>query len=308
MPMNPSQARVIDPILSTIVQGYRNADFVGVALFPRVPVAVAGGKIIEFGKEHFLAYQTGRTPGSATKRISFGYQGKPYALENHALEAPVPREYMRDASKVPGVNLGTRAVNLVMRAEGLGLEIQQAALATDASQYGTNNKITLAGTDKFSDDTSDIFGTFDDAKEAVRSSCGMYPNVALFGPKAFRATKNHAKVVDRFKYTSKDSVTPEMLANLLELDRVVVGKAVKATDAGVMSDVWGNYIVLAYVPAAPSQQEEPSYGYTYTMEGHPFVEAPYWDPSSKSWIYGVTDERSPVLSGIASGFLITAPY
>lgn len=305
--MNPTQVRVIDPILSTVVQGYRNSEFVGGALFPRVPVAVAGGKIIEFGKEHFLAYQTQRTPGTNTKRITFGYQGKPYALENHALEAPVPREYMRDASKVPGVNLGTRAVNLVMRAEGLGLEIQQAALATDASQYGANNKITLSGTDKFSNDASKIFTTFDDAKEAVRASCGMYPNVALFGPQAFRATKNHPLVVDRFKYTSKDSITPEMLASLLEFDRVVVGKAVKATDAGVMSDVWGNSIVLAYVPVAPSQQEEPSYGYTYTMEGHPFVESPYWDSSAKSWIYGVTDERVPVLSGIASGFLIINP-
>lgn len=306
--MNPSQARVIDPILTTVVQGYKNADFVGGALFPRVPVAVSGGKVIEFGKEHFLAYNTQRAPGGATKRITFGYLGKPYAVENHGLEAPVPREFMRDAAKVPGINLGTRAVNLVMRAEGLGLEIQQAALATDASQYGANNKLTLSGTDKFSDDTSKIFATFDDAKEAVRASCGMYPNVALFGPKAFRAAKNHAAVVDRFKYTSKESITAEMLASVLEFDRVVVGKAVKASDSGAMSDVWGNFIVLAYVPPAPSQAEEPSYGYTYTLEGHPMVEIPYWDANSKSWIYGVVDERAPVLSGIASGFLITNPY
>lgn len=307
MNMNPSQARVIDPILTTVVQGYKNQDFVGSVLFPRVPVAVSGGKVIEFGKEHFLAYQTQRAPGGATKRISFGYLGKPYALENHALEAPVPREYMRDASKVPGINLGTRAVNLVMRAEGLGLEIQQAALATDASLYGANNKITLSGTDKFSDGTSDIEGTFDDAKEAVRSSCGMYPNVALFGPKAFRATKRHPKVKEQFKYVSDKSVTADMLAEFLELDRVSVGKSVKATDAGVMSDVWGNFIVLAYVPSAPSQAEEPSYGYTYTLEGHPLVETPYWENTSKSWIYGVTDERVPVLSGIASGYLIINP-
>jgi hypothetical protein len=306
--MNPSQARVLDPILTTVVQGYRNADFAGSALFPRVPVPVAGGKVLEFGKEAFLAYNTQRAPGGPTKRISFGYLGKPYATENHALEAPVPREYQRDASKVPGVNLGTRAVNLVMRAEGLGLEVQQAALATDASQYGANNKITLSGTSKFSDDTSDIFGTFDDAKEAVRTSCGTYPNVALMGPKAFRAVKNHAKVVDRFKYTSKESITPEMLAGVLEFGKVVVGAAVQATDAGVMGDVWGNYIVLAYVPPAPSQAEEPSYGYTYTLEGHPMVEVPYWDSNAKSWVYGVTDERVPVLSGIASGFLIINPY
>jgi hypothetical protein len=207
-----------------------------------------------------------------------------------------------------GTQCSPELVRQIMRSEGLALEIQQAQLATDASQYGANNKLTLSGTDKFSDSTSDIEGTFDDAKEAVRTACGMYPNVALFGPKAFRATKRHAKVKEQFKYVSDKSVTTEMLGEFLEIEKVVVGKAVQASDAGAMSDVWGNCIVLAYVPPAPSQAEEPSYGYTYTLEGHPMVEAPYWDSTHKSWIYGVTDERVPVLSGIASGFLIINPY
>jgi len=305
--MNTSQVRVVDPILTTVVQKYKNQEFVGGTLFPSVPVNVSGGKIIEFGKEHFLAYNTQRAPGGDVKRITFGYQGKPFALENHALDASVPREHMRDASQVPGINLGTRAVNLTMRVLTLSLELQQASLATDAALYGANNKITLSGTDKFSDDASDIFGTFDDAKEAVRSACGMYPNVALFGPKAFKAAKRHAKVVERFKYTSKESITADMLAAQLDLDKVVVGKAVKASDAGAMSDVWGNFIVLAYVPAQASQMEEPSYGYTYTMEGHPMVEQPRYNDTARSWLYGMSYERAPVLSGIASGFLIINP-
>lgn len=307
MNMNPTQVRVVDPILTTVVQGYRNQEFVGCALFPSVPVTVSGGKIIEFGKEHFLAYNTRRAPGGDVKRITFGYAGKPYSLENHALDASVPREHMRDASQVPGINLGTRAVNLTMRVLTLSLELEQAELATNAALYGVNNKITLSGTDKFSDDASDIFGTFDDAKEAVRSACGMYPNVAIFGPKAFKAAKRHAKVVERFKYTSKESITADMLAGQLDLEKVVVGKAVKASDAGVMSDVWGNYIVLGYVPSQASQMEEPSYGYTYTLEGHPMVETPRYNDTARSWLYGMSYERAPVLSGIASGFLIINP-
>ena len=37
------------------------------------------------------------------------------------------------------------------------------------------------------------------------------------------------------------------------------------------------------------------------------VETPYWDANSKSWVYGVSYERAPVLSGIASGYLIVNP-
>lgn len=307
MPMNPSQVRIVDPILTTVVQGYKNPEFVGDALFPAVPVAVSGGKIIEFGKESFLAYNSQRAPGGPTKRISFGYQGKPFSLENHALEAPVPREYQRDAAKVPGINLGTRAVNLTMRANKQTLEIQQAALATDAANYPTANKITLSGTDKWSNAASKPVSIINAGKEAVRQAIGVYPNVLLLGAQAFTPLKDNPSILERFKYTSRESITAEMLAALFDLDKVVVGKAVQATDAGVMSDVWGNSAVLAYVPSSPSQMEEPSYGYTYTMEGHPLVETPYYDPNAKSWIYGVTYERAPVLSGIAAGYLISNP-
>ena len=71
--MTPSQARVIDPILTTAAQGYQNAEFVGAALFPAVAVQQRGGKIVSFNKEDFRLYATGRTPGANTKRVSFGY-------------------------------------------------------------------------------------------------------------------------------------------------------------------------------------------------------------------------------------------
>jgi len=305
--MNPSQVRVVDPILTTVVQGYKNPEFVGDALFPAVPVAVSGGRVLEFGKESFIASNTRRAPGGPTKRISFGYEGKPYALENNSLEAPVPREWMRDASKVPGINLGTRAVNLTMRVNRLNLEIEQAGLATNPANYPTANKVTLSGTDKWSDPAAKPVGIINEGKEAVRQAIGVYPNTLLLGPQAFTPLTECPAILERFKYTSSDSITADMLAGLFQLNRVVVGTAVQSTEAGVMSDVWGNYAVLAYVPPAPSQMEEPSYGYTYTMEGHPMVETPYWDANAKSWVYGVSYERAPVLSGIASGYLIVNP-
>ncbi|HHA2602409.1 TPA: hypothetical protein ACOEOE_004596, partial [Stenotrophomonas maltophilia] len=51
--------------------------------------------------------------------------------------------------------------------------------------------------------------------------------------------------------------------------------------------------------------EEPSYGYGYRIEGMPLVEVPYWDNSAKSWIYGVSNDATPVLAGMAAGYLIS---
>jgi hypothetical protein len=79
------------------------------------------------------------------------------------------------------------------------------------------------------------------------------------------------------------------------------------SDAGVASDVWGNNVVLAYTNLGSANAEEPSFGYTYTLDGNPLVEQTYWDASTKSWVYPVNYERVPVLSGITSGYLIQNP-
>lgn len=303
-PMNSSQIQVIDPILTTVVQGYMPPDLVGSALFPRVPVQTTGGQVLEFGKEAFKQYATRRAPGTATKRITFGYLGKHYSLENHSLEAPVPREFMRDASKVPGIDLGSRATKLVMNVHLLELEIQAASIALNVANYDINHLLTLSGSSKWTDSSAEPGKDVGAAREAIRSSCGLYPNLMLISAKVFEGLRDNPQVQERFKYTGRDSITADMIARMWNLERIVVGGAVTSDDAGNMSDVWGMGAVLAYVPTAPMGAEQPSYGYTYTMEGHPLVEVPYWDNNAKSWIYGVSMERVPVLSGIVSGFLI----
>lgn len=313
--MNASQARVVDPILTTHAQGYQNSEFVGHALFPEVFVDLAGGKVIEFGKEAFMQYSTAIAPGSGTKRVTFGYAGKDYALEEHSLEGLVPNKLSREAARGPGIDLGRAAVSNTMSILKLSLEIQQAGIATNASNYDSDHKVALTSTAKWSHADGNPNTDVDTGREAIRASCGRYPNTALLSALAFKAARNNAKVKEQFKYTSADSITPEMLAKAWSLDRVVVGAAVKATDAGVMSDVWGNNAVLAYVakPTGGSggqitlDMAQPSYGFTYTMRGHPFVEEPYPERNAKSWIYPVNYERKPVLSGIIAGYLIQTP-
>lgn len=306
MNLNLRQARVVDPVLTEIVQGYRNADRVGQVLFPAVDVNQRGGQVLEFGKEVFQTINARRAPGADTQSVAFGYLGKPYQLVQDALNSPVPREIMEDARNVPGIDLGTRATNVVMNILTLTLECEQAAIATNADTYDADHKLSLAGADQWSDPASDPAGDVEAAKDAVRRTAGIEPNRMVISKPVFSALKFHPKVTERFKYTSAESITAKMLANLFDLDEIAVGKASvldTADDNAPFTDVWGNAAVLAYVPASPKGMEEPSFGYTYRLKGHPFVEAPWWDDNRKSWVYGVTYERLPVLTGIASGFL-----
>lgn len=300
-------ARVIDPILTNVAQGYRNADLVGNALFPPVPVLTTGGQIIEFGKEAFFKYNLRRTPGGQVKRLQFGYAGKPFALLQDSVEGQVPREHLRDAVQVPGINLGTRAVNTAMKVVQTSLEVDQAALATTAGNFDANHKVTLAGATKWSAATGTPTADIDTARDAVRASIGVYPNVVLLSAVAFKAARDNPNVTARFQYTTAQSITAEMLANLWNVQKVIIGGALTMTDAGVASDIWGNNAVVAYTNLGSQNMEEPSFGYTYTLEGNPLVEQTYWDPTTKSWVYPVNYERAPVLSGITAGYLIVNP-
>lgn len=303
-----AQARVIDPILSTVAQGYKNSDLVGSALFPYVPVAQRGGKIIAFGKEDFALYNGARAPGAATKRIQFGYSSQSYALDQHALEGVVPFELMQEANVVPGIDLGKNAIMRVQNIIGLRLEKAQADLATTAANYAAANKNTaLAGATLWSDlVNSDPIGNVEAGKDAIRQQIGRYPNTMIIGAQVMKSLRQHSKIIDRTKYTGRDVPTPELLAALFGVDRLLVGSAVYTDAAGNMVDVWGKNVVLAYTEiSGVADFGLPSYGYTYRLNGAPFVETPYQDRNAKSWAYPITDEVSPVIAGAGAGYLIS---
>jgi hypothetical protein len=308
--LSVSQARVIDPVLSTVAQGYRNAELVGGALFPYVPVGMRGGKIITFNKEDFALYNTGRVPGANTRRVQYGYSGASFALESHSLEGVVPIEIIQEANAVPGIDLGNNAVMRTQNIISLRLETAQALLATTVGNYGAGNKVALSGTAQWSDLTSGVSDPMKDietGKEAVRRQIGRRPNTIVMGAAVITMLRMHPKVVDRMKYTGRDVATVEILAGLFGVAKVLVGEAVYTDAAGAMVDVWGKNVVIAYTELGGlAAMGAPTFGYTYRLTGYPMVEAPYYDRNAKSWVYPVTDEVAPVIAGASAGYLISA--
>lgn len=307
--MNTKQLRVVDPVLSNIALGYKNGKFIGERVAPRVPVTLRGGQILQFGKEAFMQYRgLRRAPGADRARVSLGYLGAPFALVQDAIEAKVPVEHQQEAANAVGVDLGARGVNLVMQIVKLALEVEIKGVATNAASFNNSHKATLAGTDKWSDyANSDPGAQMDDYKEAIRQSIGDEPNLLTLGAQVYKVLKRHPKVLEKFKYTSSDSITPQHLADYFDVSEIQVGKAVTADDAGTMSDVWGNVALLSYSPESPAGMEEPSFSYTYTLNGSPSVLTPYFEDRNGSWMYPVEYERAPVLTCADAGFLIQAP-
>ena len=305
--MTPGQARVVDPVLSTVARGYKDQRFVYLNLFPEVSVGARGGKIISFGKEEFQLYNTQRAPGARTKRVQFGYSGENYSLEQHALEGLVADEIREEAANAaPGINLASLEINKTQRIIHRTAEKFAADQSTDPANYAAGNKITLSGTDKWSDPNADVLGQMDDGKDAISDGIGLDPNTLVLSQSGYRALRRSKQIKDQFKYTGSRSITLEMLQEFFDIENIVVGKA-RYHDGTQFQYMWGNAAVLAYVETQGlASMGSPSYGYTYRLRGYPAVNQPYYDNNSKSWVYPVTDERKPVIAGADAGYLFQA--
>ena len=247
--ITPAQARVIDPVLSTIAQGYQNSEMIAPFLFPTVPANLRGGNIIAFGKEAFMLYASQRAPGENTKRVKFGYAGAPFSLVDYSLEGVCPIEVQQEAANGASIDMCARAIGGVSAIMVLRLEKQAADIARNAASYGAANKVTLSGTAQWSDfgATSDPIAAVETAKEAIRAATGKRPNTITMGAAVMAKLRQHPKIVERIKYTGRDVATNELLASLFGVQRVVSGDAIYSNDAGTaFTDVWGKDVVVAY--------------------------------------------------------------
>lgn len=304
--LNPSQARVIDPILTAIARGYESqSPLVSNVLFPLVPVNARGGTIITFGREQFQVIDTRRAPGADTKSIDVGYGKATYALVDNRLMGKVPVEIMEEASAVPGIDLAGKTISVVQDKMSLEREVNAAALARAAGAYAAGNKVTLAGADLWTVATGKPFIVIEAAKEAVRKKIGRRPNVMVLGPAVLTALRIHPDVLDKLSTsTDRNPATVAQLQALFEIALIVEGQAIVDT-AGTFSDVWGNDAILAYVtPKSLQEMGSQNYGYTYQLASRPIVEEAYLDRSKNSFMYPVSDASQVVLTSADSGYLI----
>ena len=298
-----SKLRVVDPVLTNLATGYTNEQFVGDQLMPFVLVDKEGGKIPLFGKEHFRVYNTERALRAKSNRINPEDIGTlDVALDEHDLEYPI--DYREDAESA--YPLQAQATNAVVEGIRLRHEKMVADMVQNAANYAAGNKIALAGASCFTDATSDPQGVVSDAMAAVRAKVVKEPNTMVIGYSAWRTLKKHPQLKAILSDTRPRLVQLADLREIFEIANIVVGRAVMASDAGVVSDIWGDNLVLAYVPGAAGggrSPYEPSFGYTLRKRGNPVVDTRTED--GKLELIRNTDIFRPFLLGADAGYLIS---
>lgn len=318
--LNLSQSRIVDPVLTSMAQGYMQQPLELEDLFPVVPVPLHAGKVVEFGKESFRLGNSKRAPGSSIQRVNVGYLGRPFTLEDHALAGELPIEIAEESQAALGLDMQAQTINTVMDQMRLKLEYDRANLATTASLYGSSHKNTFGTSVKWSTSaTCTPINDIDTGLVAIRQDTGRLANRLYVSDAIFRDLKNCAQVRDYLKYTTSEYVSEDILAKVFGLEKVVVVRAIYASGAtDVFADVWGNFALLANARkpspmGAAASYREPSYGYTYTMKGGLFAEQPWYDRNNRTWVFPMVWQRLPVVTGLGGGtilpgYLFVAPH
>jgi hypothetical protein len=261
----------VDAILSNISVAYIQAQehFIASKVFPIVPVNKQTDKYYSYTKNDWFRDEAQRR-ADATESAGSGYglSTASYSCDVFALHKDIGNQARDNADA--GIDLDRDATQFVTQRLMLRQEIQWATDYFATSVWATDKTGTTDFV-KWSDYTaSDPITDIETGKQTILASTGFLPNTLVIGYNVWRYLKHHPDIVDRFKYTSAESITTDMVAKLFEVERILVAKAVKATnqegETAVMAMVQGSHALLCYVNPTPGLLM-PSAGYIFSWKG-----------------------------------------
>ena len=294
----------IDPVLTNLAVGYKNAEFIAEKIFPQVLTDAEGVQVPVFGKGSFVEYDTKRAVGAASNVITLDSPNfLPVVLEEHDLAAGV--DYREQAESL--FNEQAKATRRATKGVQLRQEIETAALLQAKSAYQSGHTKDLTATKQWSAEDSNPLADIETARETVRAACGVRPSVLVVGASVLSALKRHPELIGALGANERKTLlSVEQLKNLLELEDIIVGEAVSTPAAGKSTkDVWGKFaslIVRPHLVADGNDEGEPSFGYTFRRRGMPLVDR-YEEVGGKVEYARYTDIRKAAVVGSACGFL-----
>lgn len=288
-------------------------NFIGSRILPVFEVEEDAGKYPVIPIEQLLAEnETRRAPKSGYNRGEFEFETGSYITEEHGWEEPLDdREVRMYRHYIQAEMIATaRAVNFVAGAA----ERRIASAIFNSTTFNTT-----AVTNEW-DDLSNAT-PIDDVEAAVirvYDATGLWPNTLVITNKVFRNLRRCSQVLDRIESsgagnaTKARDVTLQMLAQVFDLEKILVGNASKNTagegQSASISPVWSNEYAWVGKTAETGDIQEPCVGRSFhwdedgsTYEGR--VES-YRDESIRSDVIRVRHDTDEKIMYAACGELL----
>jgi len=264
----PMQAQVTDTLTKVGVKYIQDpANFQASKIFPACPVVTLAGEFPTYDKSYWMKNEAAkRKPGTESAGGGHARGFDTYECEDISYHEDVPWEYIKnDPSPLNPLKSATRRVT------------QKIAIFDEVDFVSRFMKTTVWGSDpnapstKWDAANSTPLLDIDGYKRSMRILTGMTGNTAVMSEKVYDVLKRHAEVKDQVKYTSAANINKELLASILEVDRIIVMSAVYDSAAfGATASqkyIAGDDFLLLHCTGSPSL-EEPSAGYNFGWSGY----------------------------------------
>ena len=277
MPQPTSSQVHVDAILTNISVAYmqRSENFIADKVFPVVPVDKQSDKYFVYTKNDWFRDEAQvRSDGSESVGSGYNIATDTYYADVFAIHKDIGDQTRANADAP--INVDREAAEFVTHRL---LQRREQQFVTDFMSTGVwANDVAGVASGPSSGETirwstyatSDPIEDIEAGKASVLSTTGFEANTLVLGYEVFRQLKNHPDLVDRIKYTSSQTITEDMLARMFDIDRVLVSKSVKATNAeggtGAYDFTTGKTALLAHVAPSPGLLT-PSAGYIMQWTG-----------------------------------------
>lgn len=268
MPQPTSSQVHVDAILTNISVAYMQMqeNFIASRVFPIVPVSKQSDKFFTYTKNDWFRDEAQRR-ADATESAGGGYglSTDSYQCDVFAFHKDIGDQTRANADAP--IQVDREAAEFVTGRLMLKMETQFVSSFFTTGVWGTDDTPTNLWSDYTN---SDPLNDVEEGKAEILSTTGYEPNTLVLGYEVFRQLKNHPDLVDRIKYTSAQTLTAELMASLFDIPRVMVAKAVKATNNEGGTQAYdfthGKNALLTY--SAPSAGLlQPSGGYVMSWTG-----------------------------------------
>ncbi len=225
---NPTVNSVhLDAVLTNMSVAYMQDanNFIADKVFPVVPVSKQSDVYYTYSKADFLRDEFKKVAdGAASPEAGYNLGTGTYYCDVWKLSHVIGDQ--RRANSDNPLDPDRDAVNFLTQQALIKRERQFVSDVFTTGVWGTDvtggTGFTVWSDQSGSDPEVDI----DTARETILKNTGLEPNTLVLGYQVYKALTRHPLVKEQYKYTSSDSITPQMLAKTFDLGNIYISRAV----------------------------------------------------------------------------------
>ncbi|HEY0466068.1 MAG TPA: hypothetical protein VGC79_17780 [Polyangiaceae bacterium] len=256
----------INPVLVAIALSYRNPRLIADTVLPRIPVSVKNFSYTAYtAADAFSLPETRVARTAQPEQVEFSGVDTPSFTNDHGLDDPVPQDDIDQAAAAGLPDPLLRATRGLTDLIALAREVRVAALVFNAANFAAANKVTLVGTQQWSDYANSTPVT---DMQVGLDACIMRPNIGVFGRAVWSKLSAHPAIAKAVYGPANVGglVTRRAFADLFELEDVYVGEGwvntAKKGQAAAYTRVWGKFGALLYRNPNADTKGQTAFGFT----------------------------------------------